>query len=131
MRIVLSVFWMFLVAWIFNGLLHATDIDVNGIEGLVSGSVLVSVTIYSFAMMLPLLGCLFIWRRAGYRGLLRWALGFAGVTSLVVTAAGSTATNLGGLAWSFLGVTLLILAIIVVAVLPAILSWRSQTAPQA
>jgi hypothetical protein len=102
-----------------SALIHTTDPDVGGLQGLASATILISVLVFSLPLMVFAILCLLIWNHAGHIWAILTMFLFAGFAALFITTAGSGATTSLGLAWTFVGSTLLVSIVLGLAFLPA------------
>ena len=119
MNRILLVLWAYAVAWTCAGLIHTTDADVGGLQGLLTPAVLVSVSLFGLAIAVPILLCQFILVRHRWRGFAIAVVGSALPMGLIVAALGSTAETTSQWLGSFLGIAGLFGLVLLVGAAPA------------
>jgi hypothetical protein len=118
---ILAYLWLPFPPILLSALIHTTDPDIGGVQGLASASTLLSVFVFSLPAIVFAVLCLVIWNQTSRTWALLAMILFAGFTALFLTTAGSGATTPLGLAWTFVGSTILTSLVLGIAFLPAAL----------
>lgn len=114
----------FIFLWLFVALIHTTDADVNGIQGLAAANILVSVTVFSVLFVLPALVPIIGFLQNRLRG---YSIGLSivsGLIGLLIAGMGSTATTPDSWFISIGGMTLICAIFFGAATLPLVLVLR-------
>ncbi len=101
-RISVSLILGFAIAWFFSALIHTTDSDIGGIQGLMSPGMLGSVTFYAVGTFMLIMIVQLLYISSGWGGLIPACLGVSFIVALFLTLLGSSATTLLGKAWGSL-----------------------------
>ncbi len=91
MKRTLSIIWLLLVAFTFSTLIHSTDSDINSLGVAVNSNNLLSVIFISWIIALPMLLCILLFRRYGFKGYAITLLLASIVMGIIIGLAGSTA----------------------------------------
>lgn len=123
---VLALSWIVVPPLFLSALIHMADPDVDGWSGLVSSSVIWSVSLGGAFVAACVACCILVFVSFG-----RWVfLIIAGLLSvacgLTLAIVGSGATTTAGVLWAFVGSTTVVLLVVFVAALPALLLKWSQ-----
>ena len=67
MRRLIAIFWACAVSWICAAFLHSVDADMNSIQSFFAPTVLVSVSLLAFVVLIPAALCYGAYRRGSWR----------------------------------------------------------------
>jgi len=98
-----SLIWSILVACAFSALIHSTDSDIGGLTGLLDFSTAVSVVSIAVILLVPVLFCILMFARRGWRGFAAALILSSLVLGALLTMAGSTGESIQELSVSFGG----------------------------
>ncbi len=90
MKKTLSIIWLLLVAFSFSALIHSTDSDINDLGTAVSSTNIFSVIFISWIIALPMLLCILLFRRYGFRGYVITLVITSIIMGIIIGLAGST-----------------------------------------
>lgn len=117
----LAHFWAVIPPILLSALIHTTDPDVGGLEGLASASTLLSVFVFSLPLIIFTGLCLLIRKQTRLTWAVLAMILFSGFTALFLTTAGSGATTPLGLVWTFVGSTILVSLVLGISFFPVAL----------
>jgi len=120
----LLVFWAYMISWICAAFMHAVDVDVGNIQGLLVPSVLFSVSIFAFFIFIPVLLCHFAFSRGHWRGFFTTVAGFSMVMGVLMVLLGFGGTSTGDWLISIAGSVFLFGLFFIIATLPMI--WANR-----
>jgi len=118
MKKTLSIIWLLLVAFSFSALIHSTDADIIELGTAISTTNIFSVIFISWIIALPMLLCILIFRRYGFKGYLITLVIASIVMGIIIGLAGSTAQASNGVFISVFSVVLISIFILGIGSLP-------------
>jgi hypothetical protein len=119
---IVSTSWSVVVACAFSFLIHSTDSDVGGFSGLLNLSGIVSVVTIAVMLLAPMLGCILMYARRGWRGFITALVSISLVLGAFLTMAGSTAPTIRDLSVSFGGSVALFVLVFAAGTLPQVMT---------
>lgn len=118
-RKLISIIWTTIPPVLLSALVHTTDPDIGGINGLTSYAVLWSVLFFAVPAVLFCFGALAALVSSGWPAFLFSSVVFSSLVAIVLTIFGSGATTRLGFAWTFFGSATLVFLFLTAAVIPA------------
>lgn len=91
MKKILSIIWLLVVAFSFSALIHSTDSDINDLGTAVFSTNIFSVIFISWIIALPMLLCILLFRRHGFKGYLITLVITSIIMGIIIGLTGSTA----------------------------------------
>ena len=118
------IIWAYLVCWLFSALVHSTDSDINGLQGLWTSSVILSVSAIALIFFALIMCAALMYRIVGRRGFL-WTLAiFSFGFGLMLTLGGFGGGSAGQWLFTLISVSALFLLVSGIALFPMLLKYR-------
>ena len=125
----LIVLWAYFMSWICSAFLHLVDPDVEGFQGLLVPSVLLSISVLALLVMVPAILCRAAYFRRSWKGFFGVVAVFAIVFGFVVVAVGFGGYSAQSRLLSFAGMSALFGLVFISATVPTIWiegAWRTR-----